>query len=165
MFEVLETRGTPADVRSVEVDQVDTTNVNVLQLALIAPTAPWVQIDEVAERLVRRLEGIPGVSVGAEKADEFKAAGARIIAHRAAREYLQSDTARLRLEASRQELAPWVDAQTRLLDADDWLEADKTLTVGGVPMQIRHAASPLPWRARSDRRAGGHDERDRKSVV
>lgn len=51
----------PADVRSVEVDQVDTTNVNVLQLALIAPTAPWVQIDEVAERLVRRLEGIRGV--------------------------------------------------------------------------------------------------------
>jgi glyoxylase-like metal-dependent hydrolase (beta-lactamase superfamily II) len=68
----------------------------------------------------------------------FKAAGARILAHRAAREYLQSDTARLRLEASRQELAPWVDAQTRLLDADEWLDGDLTLTVGGVPMQIRH---------------------------
>jgi len=68
----------------------------------------------------------------------FKAAGARIIAHRAAREYLQSDTARLRLEASRQELAPWVDAQTRLVEADDWLDGDRTLTLGGVPMEIRH---------------------------
>lgn len=68
----------------------------------------------------------------------FKANGARILAHRAARDYLQSDTARLRLEASRQELAPWVDAQTRLVEADDWLDGDRTLTVGGVPMQIRH---------------------------
>ena len=68
----------------------------------------------------------------------FKAAGARIIAHRAAREYLQSDTARLRLQASRQELAPWVDAQTRLVEADDWLDGDRTLTVGGVSMEIRH---------------------------
>jgi glyoxylase-like metal-dependent hydrolase (beta-lactamase superfamily II) len=68
----------------------------------------------------------------------FKAAGAKIIAHRAARDYLQSDTARLRLEASRQELAPWVDAQTRLVEADDWLDGDRVLTVGGVPMEIRH---------------------------
>ena len=68
----------------------------------------------------------------------FKAAGARIIAHRAAREYLQSDTARLRLEASRQELAPWVDAQTRLVEADDWIDGDRLLTVGGVPLDIRH---------------------------
>jgi glyoxylase-like metal-dependent hydrolase (beta-lactamase superfamily II) len=68
----------------------------------------------------------------------FKAAGARIVAHARAREYLQSDNARLRLEASRQELAPWVDARTRLVDADDWLDGDRTLTVGAVPFQIRH---------------------------
>ena len=42
----------------------------------------------------------------------FKAVGARVIAHRAARDYLTSDTARLRLEASRLELAPWINAQT-----------------------------------------------------
>ncbi len=68
----------------------------------------------------------------------FKAAGARIVAHGRAREYLQSDNARLRLEASRQELAPWVDARTQLVDADDWLDGDRVLTVGGVPFQIRH---------------------------
>ena len=40
------------------------------------------------------------------------------MAHAAAKEYLNSDTARLRLEASRQELAPWIDAQTRLVEAE-----------------------------------------------
>lgn len=68
----------------------------------------------------------------------FKALGARIVAHRAARDYLNSDTARLRLEASRQELAPWVDARTRLVEADEWLDGDKQLTVGGVRMLIKH---------------------------
>jgi glyoxylase-like metal-dependent hydrolase (beta-lactamase superfamily II) len=42
----------------------------------------------------------------------FKAAGATIVAHPAGREYLSSDTARLRLEASRQQLHPWVDDKT-----------------------------------------------------
>ncbi len=67
----------------------------------------------------------------------FQAAGARIIAHQAAREYLHSDTAALRLEASRKELAPWVDAQTRLVTADEWLDGPKELVVGGVTLQIR----------------------------
>ena len=67
----------------------------------------------------------------------FKALGARIVAHRAAREYLNSDTARLRLEASRQELAPWVDEKTQLTDADEWLDGDKELIVGGVRFQIK----------------------------
>lgn len=67
----------------------------------------------------------------------FKALGARIIAHRAAREYLNSETARLRLEASRQQLAPWVDAQTRLVEADEWIEGDKEFTVGGVRFQLK----------------------------
>lgn len=67
----------------------------------------------------------------------FKAAGARIIAHQAAREYLHSDTARLRLEASRTELAPWVNAQTRLVEADDWLDGPRDLVIGGVTLQIR----------------------------
>jgi len=44
----------------------------------------------------------------------FKEVGARIVAHAAAREYLFSDTAKLRLEVSRQELWPWIDEKTRL---------------------------------------------------
>lgn len=67
----------------------------------------------------------------------FKAKGARIIAHRAARVYMHSETARLRLEASRVELAPWVNEDTRLVEADEWLDGDQTLTIGGVDFQIR----------------------------
>lgn len=67
----------------------------------------------------------------------FKDVGARIVAHGAAREYLNSDTARLRLETSRQELWPWVDEKTRLVPADEWLSSAKTLTIGGVRFDIQ----------------------------
>ena len=69
----------------------------------------------------------------------FKAAGATIVAHGAGREYHSSDTARLRLEASRQDLFPWIDEKTRLVAADRWLEAeDTTLRVGSTDFRIRH---------------------------
>ena len=67
----------------------------------------------------------------------LKAAGAKILAHQAAREYLNSDTARLRLEASRTELAPWIDKDTRLVPADEWLDGERELVVGGVRFQIK----------------------------
>lgn len=66
----------------------------------------------------------------------FKAAGAKVIAHRGARDYLASDTARLRLEASRTELAPWIDANTRLVTPDEWLDGSRELTVGGTTLRI-----------------------------
>ena len=69
----------------------------------------------------------------------FKAAGATILAHTAGREYLNSDTAQKRLEASRKELAPWVDDKTRLVPADRWLDQDETtLRVGSYDILIRH---------------------------
>lgn len=67
----------------------------------------------------------------------FKDMGARIVAHTAAREYLTSDTARLRLETSRQELWPWVDEKTRLVPADEWLTGAKMLNIGGVVFDIQ----------------------------
>ncbi len=66
----------------------------------------------------------------------FKALGAHVIAHRAALEYLNSETARLRLAASRLELAPWVDENTRLVEADEWLDKSQVVTVGGVRFEI-----------------------------
>jgi glyoxylase-like metal-dependent hydrolase (beta-lactamase superfamily II) len=66
----------------------------------------------------------------------FKALGARVIAHRAALQYLNSETARLRLVASRLELAPWVDANTRLIEADEWIDKPQVVTVGGVRFEI-----------------------------
>ena len=63
---------------------------------------------------------------------EFKRTGARIIAHRKALEYLNSDIALSRLEASRAQLAPLIDGNTRLVPADEWLDAAQELVVGGV---------------------------------
>ncbi len=67
----------------------------------------------------------------------FKAQGARIVAHSAARAYLYSETAKLRLEASRHELAPWVNDQTHLVEADDWIDADTDMRIGGVLFQLK----------------------------
>jgi glyoxylase-like metal-dependent hydrolase (beta-lactamase superfamily II) len=67
---------------------------------------------------------------------DLPGAGARIIAHEGGREYLQSDTARLRLQASREELAPWIGATTRLVAADEWLAGPRDLVVGGVRFMI-----------------------------
>ena len=66
----------------------------------------------------------------------FKAAGAKVIAHKGARDYLASDTARLRLQASRTELAPWIDENTQLVTPDEWLDGPRELTVGGTQMRI-----------------------------
>jgi glyoxylase-like metal-dependent hydrolase (beta-lactamase superfamily II) len=53
--------------------------------------------------------------------------------------YLNSDTAALRLLASREELAPAVDARTRLVGADRWIDGPTTLMLGGVDFLLRPA--------------------------
>jgi len=69
----------------------------------------------------------------------FKAAGATILAQAAGRDYLVSDTAQKRLEASRADLAPWIDDRTRLVPADRWLDQEQTvLRVGSYDILIRH---------------------------
>lgn len=62
----------------------------------------------------------------------FKDAGAVITAQRDGQIYLQSDAAALRLQASRSELAPFVDANTRLVPADRWISEPTTFSLGGV---------------------------------
>ena len=69
----------------------------------------------------------------------FKEAGATVIAHQAGREYLNSETAALRLQASRDELAPAVDAQTRLVAADRWVDGRTTLQLGGLDFVLQPA--------------------------
>ncbi|AOW15870.1 MBL fold metallo-hydrolase [Hydrogenophaga crassostreae] len=68
----------------------------------------------------------------------FKALGAHITAHGSAKEYIQSDTARLRLEASRTDLAPWIDEKTRLVEADTWISGPTVLKIGGMVFEIDH---------------------------
>ena len=66
----------------------------------------------------------------------FRDIGAQIIAQTQAKLYLNSDTARQRLEASRQELAPWVDESTELQPADIWIEDDTEMVLAGWPFEI-----------------------------
>jgi glyoxylase-like metal-dependent hydrolase (beta-lactamase superfamily II) len=74
----------------------------------------------------------------------FKQAGAQIVAHAGCRDYLASDTARLRLQASRVDLFPWVDDDTRLVTPDLWLgeggrEDDLVLKLGERRFRVHHA--------------------------
>lgn len=69
----------------------------------------------------------------------FQALGAKIVANGLAREYINSETARLRLQASRTELAPWIDASTRMVEADQWISGDVTrLSIGGTEFVLQH---------------------------
>lgn len=74
----------------------------------------------------------------------FKQAGAEIWAHENGRNYLGSDTARLRLEQRRAELFPWVDENTRLVAADRWLSFKQgkllRFEMGGVQFSILDAS-------------------------
>lgn len=67
----------------------------------------------------------------------FKAAGVRILAHVKGRDYVGSEVARLRIEASQRELAPWIDTHTRVVAADEWLDGTTELTLGGSRIQIQ----------------------------
>ena len=69
----------------------------------------------------------------------FKDAGAVVVAHRQGLAYLNSDTAALRLKASREELFPWIDESTRLVGADLWLDGPTALRVGGTVLQLQPA--------------------------
>jgi glyoxylase-like metal-dependent hydrolase (beta-lactamase superfamily II) len=69
----------------------------------------------------------------------FKDAGATIIAQRDGLVYLNSDTAQLRLAASREELAPAVDDDTRLVAADRWIDRPTMLQVGGIDFLLQPA--------------------------
>lgn len=109
--------------------------------ALGSPALAEALIDE-AERLTRL--PVRYVIVTHYHADHvyglqtFKSRGATIIAHTAAREYLNSETAAQRLQASRLELAPWVDGSTRLVEADRWVNGDAVLELGGERVELRH---------------------------
>lgn len=62
----------------------------------------------------------------------FKAAGAEIWARREGQQYLTSEIAQDRLAQRRRDLSPWVDARTRLVAADRWLEVD-----GDEPLEFQ----------------------------
>lgn len=65
----------------------------------------------------------------------LKAAGAEVWAHRRGREYLEGQGP-ARLAQRQRDLAPWVDAQTRLVPADRWLDGDATFTLGASEIAV-----------------------------
>ncbi len=67
----------------------------------------------------------------------FQKIGAKIIAHPAAKAYLNSETATQRLSASRAELAPWVDGKTNLIEADTWLQNETKLNLSGLELVVK----------------------------
>ena len=67
----------------------------------------------------------------------FKEAGATIVAHHDAQWYLNSETAALRLQASREEMAPAIDQDTRLVPADRWIDKPLSLTLGGTDFVLQ----------------------------
>jgi glyoxylase-like metal-dependent hydrolase (beta-lactamase superfamily II) len=68
----------------------------------------------------------------------FKAAGAEVWAHAAARPYLASEAPRLRLEERRRSLAPWVDETARIVEPDVWVEGDTAFRLGGLTFGLYH---------------------------
>lgn len=67
----------------------------------------------------------------------FQKNGAKIIAHPAAKDYLNSETATQRLAASRAELAPWIDGNTKLVEADIWLSSEVRLNLAGMELIVK----------------------------
>ena len=66
----------------------------------------------------------------------FKQAGAEIWAHAAARAYLASAAAKLRLEERGRTLAPWVPADMRFIPADHWLSDEESFKLGGLSFRV-----------------------------
>ncbi len=68
----------------------------------------------------------------------LKAAGAEIWAHGEGRAYLEGEESKRRLEQRRRDLAPWFDADARLLPPDRWLAGDASFDLGGTHFDIVH---------------------------
>jgi glyoxylase-like metal-dependent hydrolase (beta-lactamase superfamily II) len=64
----------------------------------------------------------------------LKAAGATIVAHQAAREYLHSEQAAQRLQASIAQ--GLVEPATQLVPADQWIDGETPLRVAGLALQL-----------------------------
>ena len=77
----------------------------------------------------------------------FRAAGARIWAHQEGRAHLLSEAAALRLQASREELAPWINERTQLQGADVWVHGPTVMRVGGLTFHLDPAG---PAHSRED---------------
>lgn len=68
----------------------------------------------------------------------FKALGAEIWAHEAAKAVLNSQAAAERLAQRREILAPWLGEDFQIVPADVWLAGDADFKLGGLTFAVRH---------------------------
>ncbi|MEO7337806.1 MAG: MBL fold metallo-hydrolase [Caldimonas sp.] len=66
------------------------------------------------------------------------APGVEVWAHRTVRDYLATDAAAARLAERRQSLAPWVNAETRVVAPTRYLDDDTRFELGGLHFRIVH---------------------------
>ena len=66
----------------------------------------------------------------------FKELGATLTGHAAGQAYLHSEAAAQRLQASREELAPWVNADTKLVAAERWVSEPLRFFMGAVDVHL-----------------------------
>ncbi|UCE30678.1 MAG: MBL fold metallo-hydrolase [Burkholderiales bacterium] len=68
----------------------------------------------------------------------FKAlTGADVWAGEVARRYLATEAPRLRLEERRNSLFPWVDENTRIVEADRWIGEEEAFSLGGIRFELK----------------------------
>lgn len=77
----------------------------------------------------------------------FKAEGAEIWAHRLAEGATRTEEAALRLAQRKEALFPWVDENTRLLEADRFVGDETDFELGGLGFALRHVG---PAHSRED---------------
>jgi glyoxylase-like metal-dependent hydrolase (beta-lactamase superfamily II) len=107
--------------------------------ALGSPTLGKQLIDEIRKLTNKPIQFVIATHYHADHIyglQSFIDIGATVIAQESAKDYLNSDTAQLRLEASRSELAPWINKDTRLVPASTWVNEDTRMSLSGLDVDI-----------------------------
>lgn len=108
--------------------------------ALGSPALADALIQAIRKITIKKIEAVIVTHYHADHIyglQSFQKIGAKIFAHPSAKEYLNSETARQRLVASRAELAPWVDGNTKLIEADNWLSNETKLSLSGIELVVK----------------------------
>ena len=66
----------------------------------------------------------------------FAESGAEIVASDGAKRYLEGEVAEQRLAERRLSLSPWVDANTRIVQPDRFVQGEERITLGGVNIRV-----------------------------
>ncbi len=110
--------------------------------ALGSPALAQAMVDAIARITPKKISHVIATHYHADHIyglQVLKKLGAKIIAHPAAREYLNSETATQRLAASRADLFPWIDENTALVVPDEWIDKETRVNLSGIDLLIKPA--------------------------